>query len=70
MSGKTRFVIFTAALWVMAWAVMYFIFDRSPSRAHMEGFVLFGVLPAAIGLLAWWVRLGFVTRSGTSNREI
>ena len=67
MSGKSRLSIFCAVVWVLAWAFMYFIIDGSVinsyngkiNRSLVEGFVMIGLVPPFLGLLARWVWVGF-----------
>jgi hypothetical protein len=59
MQAKTRLAIFLAFLWVVTWSILYFVLDRSVGEPKIGGFMLVGILPAAVFLLGWWVKLGF-----------
>jgi hypothetical protein len=61
MQGKTRLAIFCAFLWVVTWAILYFIIDGNVNRPKFEGFLLIGILPAVVFLVGWWVQLGYKT---------
>ena len=63
MQGKSRLIIFVAFLWVVTYLILWLVVDGTVDRLKLEGFLMFGLLPAVVVLLGWWVKLGFDKKS-------
>lgn len=63
MQGKSRLIIFVAFLWVVTYLILWLVVDGTVDRLKLEGFLMFGLLPAIVVLLGWWVKLGFDKKS-------